>query len=72
MKIYFVTDSDDNENCMIFRDKASAKKYFNNDDFEGQPKLHTIHFVPNKKGIIKAMEQACRNVGSSIRTNEDL
>ena len=72
MKVYFVTDSDDNENCMIFRDKASARKYVNSSEFEGEPVLHTIFFAPNKKGIIRAMEQACCHVGSSIRTNEDL
>jgi len=72
MKVYFVSDSDYNENCMIFRDKASAKKYLNNCDFEGEPELHTISFAPNKKGIIRAMEQACNCVNSSIRTNEDL
>ena len=72
MKVYFVSDSDDNENCMIFRDKASAKKYLNSEEFEGEALLHTIDFVPNKKGIIRAMEQACSNVGASICENEDL
>ena len=72
MKVYFVTDSDESENCMIFRDKASARKYINNGEFECEPVLHTIFFAPNKKGIIRAMEQACLCVGSSIRTNEDL
>lgn len=72
MKVYFVSDSDDNENCMIFRDKASARKYLNSEEFEGHALLHTIHFVPNKKGIIRAMEQACTKVGSDIRTNKDL
>ena len=50
MKVYFVSDSDDNENCMIFRDKASARKYVNSGEFEGEPVLHTIFFAPNKKG----------------------
>ena len=72
MKVYFVTDSDESENCMIFRDKASARKYVNNGEFECKPVLHTISFAPNKKGIIRAMEQACSNVGSAIATNEDL
>jgi len=72
MKVYFVSDDDNNENCMIFRDKASARKYVNSGEFECKPVLHTISFAPNKKGIIRAMEQACTNVGSDIRTNEDL
>ena len=72
MKVYFVSDSDDNENCMIFRDKASARKYIKNGAFDCEPVLHTISFAPNKKGIIRAMEQACDCVGSSISTNEDL
>ena len=72
MKVYFVSDSDENENCMIFRDKASARKYINNGAFDCEPVLHTISFAPNKKGIIRAMEQACHCVGSAIATNEDL
>ena len=72
MKVYFVSDSDDNENCMIFRDKASARKYVNSSEFEGEPVLHTIFFAPNKKGIIRAMEQAFCNANFNIATNEDL
>ena len=72
MKVYFVEDSDDNENCMIFRDKASARKYVNNGEFECKPVLHTISFAPNKKGIIRAMEQAFCNANFNIGTNEDL
>ena len=58
MKVYFVTDSDENENCMIFRDKASARNVCKQwSQFECEPVLHTISFAPNKKGIIRAMEQ---------------
>ena len=72
MKVYFVSDSDESENCMIFRDKASARKYVNNGEFECKPVLHTISFAPNKKGIIRAMEQAFCNANFNIGTNEDL
>ena len=72
MKVYFVSDSDESENCMIFRDKASARKYVNNGQFECKPVLHTISFAPNKKGIIRAMEQAFCNANFNIGTNEDL
>ena len=72
MKVYFVSDSDDNENFMIFRDKASARKYIKNGAFDCEPVLHTISFAPNKKGIIRAMEQAFCNANFNIGTNEDL
>ena len=72
MKVYFVTDSDESENCMIFRDKASARKYVNNGEFECKPVLHTISFAPNKKGIIRAMELAFCHANSDILRNEDL
>ena len=72
MKVYFVSDSDESENCMIFRNKASARKYVNNGEFECKPVLHTISFTPNKKGIIRAMEQAFCNANFNIGTNEDL
>ena len=79
MKIYIVSDGNENENTMFFGNKKEALKYYNflkyEVELEGEIDLDcidfkTINVEPNKKGILYAMKMACEGVGSSCGNTE--
>tara|TARA_R100000329_G_scaffold35824_1_gene33665 strand:+ start:459 stop:671 length:213 start_codon:yes stop_codon:yes gene_type:complete len=70
MKIYIVSDADENENTMFFGNKKKAVKYYN-ELIETEPaEFVTIDVEPNRKGILYAMKRACLYVGSSCGGTE--
>ena len=64
MKIYIVSDANENENTMFFGNKKKAVKYYNELKETELAELKTIDVKPNKKGILLAMVFACDSVGS--------
>ena len=70
MKIYIVSDADENENTMFFGNKKKAVKYYNELKETEPAQFVTIDVEPNRKGILYAMERACLYVGSSCRGTE--
>ena len=81
MKIYIVSDGNDNTNTMFFGNKKEALKYYNFLQYEGELEgetdldiscinFKTINVEPNKKGILYAMKMACTYVGASCGNTE--
>lgn len=70
MKIYIVSDANENENTMFFGNKKKAVKYYNELKETEFAELKTIDVKPNKKGILLAMVFACDSVGSSCGGTE--
>ena len=70
MKIYIVSDGNENENTMFFGNKKKADKYFNLIKDETVAEFRIINVKPNRKGILFAMEMACNSVGASCGGTE--
>ena len=70
MKIYIVSDADENENTMFFGNKKKAVKYYNELKETEPVQLKTIDVKPNRKGILFAMQKACDYVNASCGGTE--
>tara|TARA_R100000278_G_scaffold122180_1_gene107711 strand:- start:199 stop:414 length:216 start_codon:yes stop_codon:yes gene_type:complete len=70
MKIYIVSDEDENLHTMFFGNKKKAIKYYNELKETEPAELKTIDVEPNRKGILFAMKMACTYVGSSCGGTE--
>jgi len=64
MRIYIVSDGNENENTMFFGNKKKAVKYYNELKETELVEFATIDVKPNRKGILYAMEKACDYVGA--------
>ena len=70
MKIYIVSDGNDNTNTMFFGNKKKAVKYYNELKETEHVEFATIDVKPNRKGILYAMEKACDYVNASCGGTE--
>ena len=70
MKIYIVSDGNENERTMFFGNKKKAVKYYNELKETEHVEFGTINVKPNRKGILYAMEKACDSVGASCGGTE--
>lgn len=72
MKIYIVSNGNENERTMFFGNKKEALKYYNSLEKEVESDFNyscmtfrCIDVEPNKNGILYAMQMACYSVGAS-------
>jgi len=70
MKIYIVSDRNDNEATYFFGNKRKADKYFNLIKDRTVAEFKIINVKPNRKGILFAMEIACDSVGATCGGSE--